>query len=1001
MSVWKTCRYLDDTWQFFARFVNSNDAVGTDMLRLLERKTKGSYKHEPHVNRGVISDLIKLENLTYKQLKAPGRVKNYIAITNTLSKFREKRLVYGIEAVYRTTYLLNKQAKIGKPLAEDFENLYRDLYLYNGAVSQLTRQDVELTLNRNVNLIRDYVEPRTQKALDLIKLISKSNKSASRSKALHDTELHKIETNIFGFQCECHMFPGALMLERYDEVIILTNHDVDDIKSILAGVGTYLYSMGSYSLPNGDINQKTLSKAVEVSEYVLKRGSLMPARGLNLLVRACDVAYHLDSAQYASGVSEQAYNMQQEKWRDENLDKILDLEHYLSLCRNDDLLLRKELLSFHRCLPSPEYDYISHMDAQMEMYEKASLPAEFNPNMLNNLMVLYEYYMFIGYKAKHGMYPGVVKDEHREDPTLMRWPHAVIGGFTPETVLKIDASGEFAWKDHFEDYLDLLKDKAICPSNIDEINTAKQFREIDKLKRSQVMDMLGRNNLVNMEDLRNNMENVMWSCKVDDKSEAKKPGGRMFFLMGSEARLLGSEYEANVDNYLSGISQITIGKSREDKIRSLNHLAAPPLPSSNLDALFVSFDLSKWSPRLPVDFHVAIDTLLARLFGKPHLEKMHYALTRGTMTYIKNGILHRCDKPGRDFEGLAGKRLTLLHLCVMHYAVVNVEDIYTGRPRFQTYIDDGLLRLDKKGGWNAELVKEVMDRLDRAYRQCGFVLSLDKTYFDRVWNVYLNDEMLYSTKIPMTMKALLKLNDRCEQTAPSYLDEISFLDGRASGAYMSGGLIYPVAGMFLYQIANKYRGKSNGRIPRKVAIWHYVPVAFGGVGIRGTIHMCGSVSGITVSDQTFNMKAIVYRYPGLRDEVNKIFNTKIRPMSAIEQLRAPWSVRRTEATLVQNRMQRYVEEALQNYNSLPGLNVLVNSVRGGDSFNYMQPVAGENRVSLTLNALVYATSKASVFSNIAAKIIRGTSALSIVGIRRTMRCIYANHKNFEDVVKTW
>jgi len=248
---------------------------------------------------------------------------------------------------------------------------------------------------------------------------------------------------------------------------------------------------------------------------------------------------------------------------------------------------------------------------------------------------------------------------------------------------------------------------------------------------------------------------------------------------------------------------------------------------------------------------------------------------------------------------------------------------------------------------------------------------------------------------------LMKLNDRCEVLAPSLLDKIAFLDGRVSGALYTGSLVYPVFVLKHLKCMHLLEHKLPRGVSEKNALWAYTPVAYGGLGIRSLLAQSGSVSGRAITDGLGNLQKIARRYPALAPELNVKINVPMREMSYDERLRTPWSIRRQAPTLAHSKVPIYVEQALMKQDVLPGLRTLIASLRGDtqemDANSYTHGAV----VSLVANSLIYATSREAVYASIAAKILRGTSALCLIGYRRLIRCVYATEANEKAVFSTW
>lgn len=1001
MSVWTSARYIDDAWQFVARFLDEKTATGLASTLFLDRHTDGTGRLEPHIPPGQLCNLMSRGKLTYAMLKTPGRTRHSQALAKVLKDCDV--MYHGLVAVNRLTVLLDRACNVSMPLAKNYSDFIRLTALADGAAGQLTPHDVKERSDCALIALETVMEARRRATVDLVKVMAFSYRAKVRSSMNGDKILFTKTFRIGEHKYECKLMPGAVFLIHAGRTYFLRNQDVDAIKSSLLGFGIYRYALLMHGKPGSGLNYTLRLKGDQILD--LMHVAMISAKPSlqNRIVQAWDMAYHRQFADTCKDVSPVASDTQAQKWLDKKGEDVVSWKKIQTVVADLQPVEQKELLTIHRCLPVPDFDYFSHMEKQIVMYEEAKLPEEFKESHLDEIMVVYEYYLFVAYKERHGVWPGVPKNAVADREEYAHWPLSYGGVFTPEKVLEIDADGTFQYVQHTTDYLDLMKDSAICPDSVDEKMTPLEYYKINKLQRSQLLRVLGADELLNMSDWYTRMREMFWETRTDDKPEAKKPAGRWFFIMGAYVRLFQSEYEANVTPYIDELSQIAIGKAHTERITTHNRLGHPPSHAEGRNPLFISFDLAKWSPRLTTLFHKKIDAIWARLFGMPHLNEMYRAYEDGKMHYFKKNIHHSWAKMGRDFEGIAGKRLTVFHLAVMHAAVIRLKDagLNTGHAHFTVYIDDGLLRLEKDGPWDTKTVEAVRRIIDQVYRESGLVLSWDKTYIHTAWNVFLNDEYFYSTKTPLSLRAFLKLTDRTEVAAPSLLQEIAFLQSRSAGSLVNDAFVYAVSNLFHYFLGGVLEKYNSQAVSLTGALWVFVPVSLGGLGVPSSLNLAGSVAGRAHIDGLGNLKRIAQRFRELAPAINRVINVSMKPMTTTLAITAPWTIRREGPTLVENRLGRAVERALRRQKDLPGLNRLLQEVGGSPTDAEEQLEAFSGTVSLTGLYLVGKTSRRNVFSQIASKILRSTSALTLVGKRQFARVVVGLRLNAQEVLRTW
>jgi hypothetical protein len=134
----------------------------------------------------------------------------------------------------------------------------------------------------------------------------------------------------------------------------------------------------------------------------------------------------------------------------------------------------------------------------------------------------------------------------------------------------------FRYSVHGTDILEMVKDKAICPENVNDLRNGQDLLRAPIETKNQLMDILNRDKEVYLPDINDDADNVFDDVKAEDKPEAKKPAGRWFFEAGTNRRLIQSEYEASVAEYGKTTSGCMAGKSTRDKISAMTTFASCP-----------------------------------------------------------------------------------------------------------------------------------------------------------------------------------------------------------------------------------------------------------------------------------------------------------------------------------------------------------------------------------------------------------------------------------------
>jgi hypothetical protein len=496
-----------------------------------------------------------------------------------------------------------------------------------------------------------------------------------------------------------------------------------------------------------------------------------------------------------------------------------------------------------------------------------------------------------------------------------------------------------------------------------------------------------------------------YSVKAEDKAESAKPNGRWFFEAPTIARLKQSEYEDSIAHYATYVPGCFVGKKYEDKVRQMNAVTEGTPDGMPYMHTYISFDIKKFSPYLPLNVHTRLDAQWAEAFGVPGLTEASRILTDGVIHYVKKGIHHTFRKTGSDFEGFSGKKLTMFHCALMGYCVRRLrEQNLLNRPaRFASLIDDGLLRIllprENFAAWKARVTAEI----ERIYNLAGMRISWDKTFNSSLMSVFLNEVRFMGRSITPGLRAALKITNRSDDAVPSMAADLAVLRATSQGAIVAGSPLVSVYFMYLYgayDIIKRWM-KVKRKLKEHSALKCFVPITLGGLGLASMINLCGSVSTHSMNESMATLKMIGYRYPMTREAITAYISCQKREVSGISGWLNPGRTVTSGPHLRDDRLTLMIERFLIRTLDTPVIRILLPKDSVSDMGYLEHAMEVGALIPVPMRQKIYDMSPQKAVKQISTKFLRARSIMSIVPRRKMINVQYANRREAENVVKTF
>lgn len=798
-------------------------------------------------------------------------------------------------------------------------------------------------------------------------------------------------------------FNGMLTFTIGDDLYVLTKDDLARVERLLQGTAYYKTHLATYGRLTAEQRVQLLRAHDEYFGILLDAIPRLTHDTAQWLCRACDVAYHMRLAAYAADLDQSALDDQKAKVRKENLMSIVDVYGLANAA--SDLPIREvcEVMLFHKILPQPDFDYFGAAKRQQELYAlKNDITDE---AVFRSVLRHHKLLMIQAYHSRHGVCPGTLQAQGDLPAWARNYPYVDPARIPAADVDIINMTGAFVYVAHPLDHWDLVKDKSICPKNIADVRSVRDLERLPKTAKNQLLYELTLPAPRSVDHIVDRWEEAFMDIKCEDKPEAKKPHGRWFMEAHSEPRLVLSEYELSVAEYGKHLEGFMQGKGLIEKQKMMNHVTEVLPEVAGHSQVFISFDIAKFSPRLPIRVHEELDKQWADAFGKPHIERMSDIFTKGNLHYVKGMIHHQFPKPNADFEGFAGRKLTFYHLAVMHafVEIAKARGSIKGTARYAAQIDDGVMRVAADVSSGHDFVSALRAELEAHWLACGMEISWDKTFISKHFAVFLNDIRYHNRAIQPATRAVVKLTAKADTPVPSFPDDIAIAESTVRGCIASGTPILEAYFFYVLLVHGcllRWAKKPVAFADRHIA-WAFAPVGLGGVGMQNALSMMGSLDHSAFETGVGNLYLMGKIFPRTANIVNEILNQPIRELSDLDMVVNPLAIRR-EGRIFRN--DRLIVAARRAITFWFGSTVLEQShlVLGAEAAMVQVPhVANATRMPVELRELWYASTPLKVMDTIARKILTSRTALHLIPKRALFRMAIANQTEAQALILSW
>jgi len=499
--------------------------------------------------------------------------------------------------------------------------------------------------------------------------------------------------------------------------------------------------------------------------------------------------------------------------------------------------------------------------------------------------------------------------------------------------------------------------------------------------------------------------------KIDIKPEGHKDPARGIYSGNLRDRLNQSWMEAAVQQVGRNHPAFMIGADTEARDARVKTIVERP-HNVEMIAVYYSFDISGWSPRMPPEPQHISHRIWGDLYNEP-LFKTAHTITDGSTVYMnKNGFAGWFVNSGANFEGYNGKEMTMILITLMSLTV-RTWRTYLVQNRLATpreadgwsavllaYIDDGLAKLILPKDRVEVLFEAFKDCTVDTFGRCGYTIEKSKCYPSDRFAIFLNEPYLAGRHVVHGTRAAMTICAENTEEHTSLIERLTAVSTGCRGSVMAG--LDATTGIMLQ--AYHVHAHLTEWIPRLdpvlAAVWSYTPRAWGGLGMPTALQLGTSGGGSAFEESLRTLQ----RWAAISTPAKRVFLTMARSSlvkrSPAGILMSPLGGRAHGGVLVETRVPDAVRSSLAKLARDGIISPLARDFLGYSSPDSLAAYAaalislkpGATLQEQMLNDLASAHPHA-IFSAFARRIEKSSTLMQLVGQREMRRIIKANRKD--------
>jgi len=574
----------------------------------------------------------------------------------------------------------------------------------------------------------------------------------------------------------------------------------------------------------------------------------------------------------------------------------------------------------------------------------------------------------------------------------------------------INLRGCLKYKSRNDDYFMYFRDTAMAkPTNAE--NLSDNYNDFETAK--QIGHLLFAKERIDLETYKDEFdsEDIEHPIRVAFKVESAKADGRLFYIYNLKDKILLGELEENVHEFLLHIPGNAVGvPSVKLRKQMLNIIRMEAEDSAKIAPIFLSDDISKWSPHMPVRVQEDSAKFWAEIFDEPWIENIEEINKNDQVICNIMNYKGKYNSEGANKEGASGKRMTYLMVNLKAYATAILrgkyggEKIVEGGARLLTFLDDGFTQVDV----NQTKFKTDAPKVIKGYKDiqkaCGYELKLSKSYPSDRYLTFLNYEYWNKRRIYDEFKSTTKLFVRKVGEVLTLAERLRECASWAVGAAESGsdaGFVYYA---YIYRCVFEISSWSDKKlISTPSFICQLIsPIQYGGFGlvpIHGII--AGLIRNLT-AECLESLKRFANKEPDAKHAYAAVVSMTSHPKSGISVFRTPATISIAAKHLTEARITKAIERVFIESTESIYLSEFVHLSNRAAFKDWAEELVENNaRTTYTTLEIIYNTTTINFIDTVLSKCKKSSSLTDLLGQKELTRLIRANVNEARVVIDNW
>jgi len=696
----------------------------------------------------------------------------------------------------------------------------------------------------------------------------------------------------------------------------------------------------------------------------------------------------------AGSLSAKGAQILQDDYMRDGSNDIIPLDQYFKWVSRKQLDAATMVNSFHRCLMPPDFDIPKIFTAERDLHSHKNIsggPPGSKEEALYQKFLKYNRWAFImqfykQFKRKPGyMHPSGPDDEIANDYNKDRHKRP---NLDLDQAVRVDLIGVLDYKKRDNDYASYFKDASMCPETVSE---ALSPSIPDAEDTNMVAHMLYAQEKIDVDEHRKNFVEKEHPIRVAFKVESGKEDGRLFFIYNLKDKILLAEVEENISLFLEKIPGNAVGISSSvirEKMARISSLERST--GADLSPLFLSDDISKWSPHMSIRAQEDSSKFWAEVFDQPFIGELDQINVRDTVVLNTMGYRASYNSGGANKEGATGKRITYLMINMKAFCVALARGkwggtkIIEGRAGLLTFLDDGLTQVDLSIKDYDKTAPMVMEHFRYVQWVIGYELKIPKCYPSNRYVIFLNYEYLSGKRLYDKLKSFVKLFPRKIGDLMTLSERLREVATWAIGAMESGSNHFFVFWAYIFRSCMEIAkwNRYDITMDKHFVIQTISPIALGGYAFMPLHGLATGLVRQAFVENIAGVKEACFHFSFVRPFLFGLLRSPAAVRDPVSILRAPYAVSFAVPHLTEHHVIHALEEHyLENCESIY-LKPYLDFFRGQKLYEFaLQLTQSNSHCSFADLECIYKASPIAYVDKIFSKIKKSTTLQTMLNPR--------------------